>query len=175
MTTSVRTFLAFLIISFAGGCTERLPVNVQIYVKLFASLDAADMPLYIREAPARLSIDEVPERMRKLFSAFQFTDSNRPHQEGDFGSLHVRLISEAEFSRMFVGGCERGWDQFHNKYPEAKSLLQVSLVGFRSNKSEALVYVAGGSECLAGSGYLFLLQKGMGGWNVVQEFNLWVA
>lgn len=170
-----RVALIFLTVVSVSSCVERLPASTQVYQALFSSLGETERIFFIREEAARLPSEELSGDLRELYSNFRFPEGVEAHKKTDFGSLDVRLVSEVEYSRLFVGGCERGWKSFHGKYPEAKSLIQISAVGFRPNRDEALVYVTGGSGCLAGSGYLILLQKKSGRWAVVKEFNLWVA
>ncbi len=170
-----RIAIFLLIVVSVSGCEERLPASTQVYQALFSSFGETERTFFIRQEAARLSSEELSGELRELYSSFRFPEGVVSHDKIDFGSLHVRFISEAEYSRLFVGGCERGWKKFHDEYPEAKSLIQISAVAFSSNIDEALVYITGGSGCLAGSGYLMLLKNTSGRWAVVQEFNLWVA
>lgn len=170
-----RIALILLIVVLVSSCKEQLPESTQVYQALFSSFGETDRTFFIREEIARPGSEELDGELRELYSSFRFPEGMEAHNKTDFGSLHVRLVSESEYSRLFVGGCERGWKNFHEKYPEARSLIQISAVGFRSNGEEALVYITGVSGCLAGSGYLMLLKKKSGRWAVVRELNLWVA
>ena len=167
-------FIALFVV-LLGSCSAQHSENSDVYQALFASLDKAERTFYIREEPATLSSEELSEDTKTLYSSFRFPKSGKKLNAGNFGSINVKFISKDEYSKLFATGCKSGWSQFHKRYSNAKSLIQVSDIGFRSNNTEALVHVTGGSGCLAGSGYLMLLKKKSDGWSLVQEFNLWVA
>jgi hypothetical protein len=164
-----------LIIVAVAGCADKRPVSTEVYEALFTYVAKKDDVLFIREQPASLSNDELSAEVRELYSSFRFPEGVKAHSKTDFGSLQVRLISAEEYSRLFVSDCAQGWKNFHDKYPKAKSLIQISAVGFHPGRDQALIYITGGSGCLAGVGSLMLLQKKSGRWAVVREINLWVA
>lgn len=75
------------------------------------------------------------------------------HRRRDFGSVSIRLISDAEYIDIFADGksCSAGWTEFHKRYPNSKVLLQFSAVRFTKGGAEASVLVQVSSACLGGT------------------------
>ena len=109
------------------------------------------------------------------YSSFDFPDDSETHSPSDFGDRDVRIISKVEEDRLFIWGCERGWKFFYKQYPDAKSLLNLSKVGFRSNNKEAIVYFVYYRGCLDAGGALVMLGKKQGRWSVVKVIPLWIS
>jgi hypothetical protein len=65
--------------------------------------------------------------------------------------------------------------QWRAMYPNASALLQVSRVGFNSDKSQALVYFSEYSAPLDASGGLIFLQKEKNGWFIVKSLMIWIS
>ena len=103
------------------------------YVLLESVLDASASP-----GASRSLIREFPVRQRK-------------HRAGEFGSVSVRLLTEAEYVEIFSEGrsCAAGWSDFHSRFPDAKALLQFSAVRFTKGGTEAHVLAQISSACLA--------------------------
>ena len=90
-------------------------------------------------------------------------------------SVPCKILGQQEFQELFphdevnidqlVDSIKDSWNRYYEKYPGAQGIMQVSRVGFDTDGSQALVYVANFSGLLLGGGYYVLL---------VREEDTWV-
>jgi hypothetical protein len=84
------------------------------------------------------------------------------------------LISQAELGGLFPGG-EADWGVFRARYPDAWGYQSLSRVGFNADLTQALVYLGGEVDYLAGEGDYYLMNKVNGVWTVDQTVMVWVS
>jgi hypothetical protein len=75
----------------------------------------------------------------------------------------------------FLGGGAWSYDAFYRRFPNSQGLMELSRVGFNSDHTQALVYVANQHALLGGEGYYLLLGKQDGAWQVDFELPLWIS
>jgi hypothetical protein len=80
-----------------------------------------------------------------------------------------RIDSEA------VKKIQDGWQQFRQDHPDARGIITISRVGFNSDKSLAVVYVATRAGMMMANGRCFLLVKKNGSWEIVKEEIIWFS
>jgi hypothetical protein len=171
----LRILTSCLLILSLASCNDALTDQGRVYEALFKQLVTLDRKYYIREELAD------PYQHRDLLgdtgqlADYDFPALSPTHSVDEFASVDVQLISQAEFDKMFTDGCKRGWARFHRQYPEAKTLLGMSRVGFSSSRTEAAVYIETGAGCLAGQGNIVYLSKRWFRWKVVNTENLWIS
>ena len=84
------------------------------------------------------------------------------------------LISQAELEGLFPGG-EADWGVFRARYPDAGGYWSLSRVGFNADLTQALVYLGGMGDYLAGEGNYYLMNKVNGVWTVDQTVMVWIS
>jgi hypothetical protein len=90
-------------------------------------------------------------------------ESHKFERRFDIGRPYL-LISEKELEDIFQEGGGGGWDEFFQKYPQARGFATFSRVGFNQEKTQALVYQAHSCGGLCGGGSYVLLVKSNGVW-----------
>lgn len=115
-------------------------------------------------------------------------ESYRFEHESGFG-IDCELIDKEIMRSIFAGenaqeGIDKedtycksdyGWQKFHRAYPESGGIISFSRIGFNAEMNIAIA-IAGmyaGSE--AGDGYIFLMQKRNGTWDIKEEILMWDA
>src|SRR5262245_49864995 len=66
------------------------------------------------------------------------------------------LISSDELKSIFEQG---GWEKFYERYPDSRGWIDLSAVGFNSDKTVAVVYMGHHCGSLCGGGGFHVLQK----------------
>ncbi len=96
------------------------------------------------------------------------------HRRRDFGSVSVRLLTDAEYIDIFADekGCSAGWTEFYKRYPDSKALLQFSAVRFTKGGAEAHVLVQVSSACLGGTIDRFRFLRHGSLWHFADSENL---
>lgn len=89
-------------------------------------------------------------------------------------TISYRLVSEEDLGKIFKKG-GGGWQEFYNENPKSPGILHLSPVGYNSEGTEALVYVADNCGGLYGKGLLVRLAKGNGHWEVTDHMQLWIS
>ena len=87
----------------------------------------------------------------------------------------VILITAEEVNEIFHNGGYGGWDEFYRRYPGAQGIMMLSRVGFSPDGKWALAYMGNQYHYLAGSGWVFLLEKSAGEWTFVDGIMLWIS
>lgn len=84
------------------------------------------------------------------------------------------LLDQAGYDLFFKhSDPEKGWSKFHQKFPYAKGIVGMSRVGFNRSRDVAIIYYNFGCGADCGSGWLFKLQSGWLGWEVIEMEHLW--
>lgn len=169
----LRVVLLVVFFLSLSGCASTHEVTVAIHEALFKEFGSDT--IVIRERIAAVPDEISAQEDRDFYSSYEFEPQGANHKASDFGTLSVHLIPKSEHEALFKDGCEVGWKRFHSKYPNARRLFELSVVGFRERHSEALVYISGGYGCLAARGDIVLLEKRDGKWKIVREWNLWIS
>jgi hypothetical protein len=74
------------------------------------------------------------------------------------------LIPRREFQDFFKSGVGKGWEGFYGRYPDSGGIIQLSAVGFNSDKNRALVYMGHSCGGLCGGGGYSFSEKKEGKW-----------
>lgn len=77
------------------------------------------------------------------------------------------LISRTELSDLFANTTKNlweGWKSFYSRYPDSDGFIELSAVGFNSDKTKAFVYIAHHCGSLCGAGGYTFLEKRDGKW-----------
>jgi hypothetical protein len=82
-------------------------------------------------------------------------------------------ISPAD--KDFAEKTRSSWQRFYEEYPGAQGILTISRVGFNSDKSLAVVYIANKACLMLASGKLFFLAKKNGSWEIRSEQMIWFS
>jgi hypothetical protein len=144
-----------------------------VYRALFEHFGSPRQSYVIREVPAEISQVLLGPNERQMLQPFRFT-AQAKHRKRDFGSLNVHLLSDGRYLSIFSDStsCSGGWKNFHEAFPQAKALIELSTVGLNPNGSEAVVLLHAGSACLGGSWDLLYFRLAQGGWTFRESVNV---
>jgi hypothetical protein len=67
------------------------------------------------------------------------------------------------------------WDLLSAQFQDASGILELASPAYSPDASSALVYFWTGWGRIAGSGYLYLLERSSGSWKVVRTFVPWIS
>ncbi len=89
----------------------------------------------------------------------------------------IMLQSSEELEKAFdgAGTSGPGWEAFYKKYPESDGQTVVSRPGFNTDRTEALVYIAGMHDYLCAEGNLYHLKKSDSKWQLTDIIPLWIS
>jgi len=91
-------------------------------------------------------------------------------------NLKVEMIGDAELKRMFASEfLDQEWQRFRESHGGARSIVNLSAVGYDDVTHTALVYMDAGCGATCGAAYLFLLEKGERAWRVKETRLLWAS
>jgi hypothetical protein len=93
----------------------------------------------------------------------------------DAESKVFRSMPDSRADKDYAEKVQSGWQQFYEEYPGAQGILTISRVGFNSNKSLAVVYIANTASLMLASGKLFFLAKKNGTWEIQTEQLIWFS
>ena len=154
-----------------AGATEE---SARVYEALFAEFGEPARTYVIREAavdPRQLSLSSVDTSLLKRFGA----SGNVPkHRRSDFGAVAVDLFSNKSYNELFAesSSCSSVWKAFHERFPKAKALIELSHVAFNRRTSEALVVMTAHSACLGGSTDLLIFERDGSTWKFKRSVNV---
>ncbi len=108
-----------------------------------------------------------------------FLSKNQAEQplDGVFAqNPEIKLLSKDEISKIFdpVSG-QNGWQEFNTRYPKAKGLITVSMIGYDRSRTHAMLVVGSQSAPLAGYGEFLLMEKVNGTWQVQKNVMAWIS
>ncbi len=163
------TLLAFAFAAFAASHAQQSG-QAAIYEALFAQVESLGLhrTYYIREREGRppSAIQSYP---------VPFPSERRVHARENFGRVRVLLVDESFLSGLWDSGCQGGWARFHERYPEAAGLTQVSRVLLNESGDQASVYVEQGSGCQSSCGATYQLAMQAEAWAVVRSTGGWCS
>lgn len=82
-------------------------------------------------------------------------------------SYEYELVPRETIRALFKGNGLEGWKDFYAKYPNSGGDIQLSAVGFNSDKTLALVYVGHSCGGLCGGGSYHLLKRTDDKWSEI--------
>jgi hypothetical protein len=91
------------------------------------------------------------------------------------------LMSAAERDRVFMITGEKkvagpkGMEAFQKLYPKSPGFMNISRIGFNSDRTQALLYIGFVCGGLCGEGHIFLLVKENGTWKIRHVAMTWVS
>lgn len=86
------------------------------------------------------------------------------------------LISSEESLYLFNSkDVNQGWSNFYRKYPNSNGIIEMSRIGFSSDKSQAIVAVEHYYGSLGADGLLIYLMKEQNSWRIIKTINLWAS
>jgi hypothetical protein len=128
------------------------------------------------------------EQDTEAFADLKVKNKTRYALENKFSlKLPCILISSGEENKVFksvpVSRADKdfaekahsSWQRFYEEYPGAQGILTISRVGFDSDKSHAVVYIANTASLMLASGKLFFLAKKNGSWEIQTEQMIWFS
>jgi len=147
--------------------------SVRVYESLFREFGQPNGPYVVLETPINPN-DVLSTEREAILKIYRFPTKLVPHLKKDFGAASVHLLSDTEYVKMFsdTSGCGTGWGTFHEHFPEAKVLIELSPVAFRANDREALVVMKGSSGCLGGSVDLLVFARSGSSWKFKEATNV---
>lgn len=88
----------------------------------------------------------------------------------------IHVVSSKELSAMFANGPNKGWEEFHRRYPHAHSYFAFSPVVYSPNGSDALFWYEWycGSLC-AGGEAVWVSRDPQGRWQFRQKVLFWIS
>ncbi len=89
--------------------------------------------------------------------------------------LNVILVPGKQLQEIFAADNAKGWDTLKSRYPGSVGLLHVSQVGFSKDGKQALLFGAGQSGRLGGSGDFVLLNWDGSVWRLAASARLWIS
>jgi hypothetical protein len=78
------------------------------------------------------------------------------------------IVPQETIAAIFKEKGPAGWKDFYKKYPNSGGSIELSAVGFNSDKTLALVYVGHSCGGLCGGGTYHLLKKTDGKWSEIK-------
>ncbi len=101
-------------------------------------------------------------------------ESEQPIRNDFVGNFQSILFSQKESKALF-GKPENVTGRFRQKYPNIKSIVTFSRIGFNAEKTQALVCISHwcGGQC--GAGTFYFLMKTSGKWAIQWEQGSWVS
>ena len=136
---------------------------------------------------ARYLVEEdeaIPEHIRRNFPDLpqevwdDFTAWNQeavPLQPAFHIVIPVILISREEIEEFFSTPDGGGWEAFYDTYKGAQGIMELSQVGFSTERNRAIVYAGNEEFSLAGAGFLYLLEKDGADWRMVKSVMVWIS
>jgi hypothetical protein len=144
-----RQVLAGALYVLCGAATGASSQSAEVMEAFFRKFGTEGRAYVLRESLQDAT--DSPGASKALLREFPVRQTK--HRRRDFGSVSVRLLTDAEYIDIFSDerSCSGGWSEFHKRYPNAKALLQFSAVRFTKGGAEAHVLVQVGSACLGGT------------------------
>jgi hypothetical protein len=155
------------------GSTEA-PNSASVYEALFAEFAQPGQKCVVLEDVAMLKDRLLSAQDTQLLANFKFPSNPKKHRANSFGTVPVRLLANKEYVELFsdAKSCSGGWRAFHERYPTAKALAELSHVAFRSNGKGAVVLLTLSSACLGGTSDLLFFERFGPAWKFTNSINV---
>jgi hypothetical protein len=88
----------------------------------------------------------------------------------------IHVVSSKDLNAMFGNDPNKGWEEFHRRYPRARSYFAFSPVVYSTNGSDALFWYEWycGSLC-AGGEVVWVSRDSQGRWQFRQKVLFWIS
>lgn len=83
------------------------------------------------------------------------------------------VVLQSEIDAIFSG--DGWWEEFYRVFPGSRGLVQFTAPVFSADGKRALVYVSHSCGGLCGTGWLVLLSRDAGGWQIADRRMLWIS
>ena len=162
-------FLAAASLTFSASKAQE-DDQATVFEALFAQVESLglDKTYYVREQEAR------PPNLR-FDNPVRFPAELLVHARDDFGRVRVSFVDESFLSGLWDASCRDGWARFHERYPEAGDLTQVSQVFFNESRDQASVYLEQGRGCRSSCGATYQLARQADAWAVIGRTGGWCS
>jgi hypothetical protein len=175
ITSSHRAILFVLAVSNLSICGAQAFDQTSVYEALFTEEErlGLDRTYYLRgeKTIPQFMLDMSERYQIDVAPGFQFPTEPGRHKVEDFGRVRVLLVEASFLAGLWDQGCREGWATFHQRYPEAGDLAQVSQVAFNAQGDEAAVFIMLGRDCQSSWFGTFHLQRQDGQWVVAGRLN----
>jgi hypothetical protein len=147
--------------------------SIAVYEALFREFGQPNRTYVVHEEPINPRDVLLTER-EAVLRVYRFPIEWGQHLKNDFGAVPIRLLAHAEYLEIFsdARGCREGWKLFHERFPQAKVLIELSPVAIRADGREALVIMKGGSACFGSSVDLLLFTRTGSSWKFKEATNV---
>ncbi len=173
---SLRFTQFTFVLAALSACEAPITDQAAVYEALMDEVDGLDRTYYVRELHVPLGYPLEDRLPPGYLSEYAFLVEKSTHVAEDFGRVSVSFVSESDYMELFGSpGYGEGWNGFHERYPDAGSLIQLSQVGFSSRADQAVVSLSVGSDYLAATGGLYFLEKQSGQWVITKVEYSWQA
>lgn len=155
---------------YIGKNTKLVVIREEVYSKkyLFEYFDEDEK----KEILDELTLDE--KTYKEILQDFQKKEFALLSRNLDL-NVNYLILTKDEEEKIFIDYAEVGWFLFYSRYPDAEGVIEVSRVGFNTQKNKALVYIGHVVKFLAGRGFHFLLIKENGVWKIAGAYNSWTS
>jgi hypothetical protein len=165
VSNDVQVYRAFLATIFSGRQTDTLYVAEQTAVFHTSSL--------ITREEFRRRYEGFPSAL-----AGPLEEASTPARPIESLSLPypIQVVSSKELNAMFGNDPNKGWEEFHRRYPRARSYFAFSPVVYSPNGSDALFWYEWycGSLC-AGGEAVWVSRDPQGRWQFRQKVLFWIS
>jgi hypothetical protein len=161
---------------FAGG---RVTFDTGAEVKLIVILDqTSGDPLYAGrlDGDAEYLRQQLPALSASTIDDYKSKNQKSHRLRGELKhEIPSALVRDAEITRLFERDLRGGWQEFYRRYPESGGYVQLSRVGYSTDRTQALLFVRHGCADVCGSGHYILLQRGLDGWSTLAATRAWIS
>ncbi len=131
-------------------------------------IEDASTLTYLQENEPAITTEMFSSLVERNQESFQL--ERKLNLPGDY----VYLSSE-EFQQFFANDNVSGWDTFYAQYPDSTGMIYLSRPGYNAGGDKAIVYFGSQAYYLAGAGYIVLLEKVNGEWQIVNQVMVWIS
>lgn len=167
--TADRDVYAAVFDSAVGPQPERPPLTVRDRTAIAQE--------WVSREDVRRVLPEASDRLIDDFFARSAAEHPLPASAlAGVTNLKIEMIGDAELKRMFASEfLDQEWQRFRETHGGARSIVNLSAVGYDEATHTALVYMDAGCGATCGAAYLFLLEKRDRAWRVKETRLLWAS
>ena len=116
------------------------------------------------------------KRLTEAVSAF-CRRNKRTHIIDSFDELSVKhvIVAGEQGSDLFAAKNVPGWKEFFRTHPMTPKLIMLSLPGFSTDGTLAVIYMGAYFRGLAGGGFFYVLERKEGQWIVIKKNHWWAS
>ena len=137
--------------------------------RLIIRAGTSDYPRYSNEPDECLKPDDANEtRLRPLINAYRDANKSMSVLQRKFSlPFEYELVPSDVIDGFFKTKGPGGWADFYKRFPGSGGYVEMSAVGFNSDKTLALLYAGHSCGGLCGGGAYHLLKKVDGKWTEI--------